>query len=215
MSFFYYYYHNDNVELLNDILDNNIHLNVSDLVLLYKKLTDKIDRKTYLYLLKNEKVAVENFIYSIKLDSDNINGNEIAISRFADIVNNNPDVFYESDKSIYQPFITKESLKWFNNETLINTTDEQKSMIKSIYDSYCYQDNDRIKATFASLVVNNSFSKILYHIEDYIDTFTIDEILKMTDEQIEIINQAFLWEDARGKKETNKVKKKKKKVLNK
>ena len=207
--------YNDNVELLNDILDNNIHLNVSDLVLLYKKLTDKIDRKTYLYLLKNEKVAVENFIYSIKLDSDNINGNEIAISRFADIVNNNPDVFYESDKSIYQPFITKESLKWFNNETLINTTDEQKSMIKSIYDSYCYQDNVRIKATFASLVVNNSFSKILYHIEDYIDTFTIDEILKMTDEQIEIINQAFLWEDARGKKETNKVIKKIKKVLNK
>ena len=47
--------YNDNLELLNEILDNNIHLDLSDLVVLYKRLTDKVDRKTYLYLLKKEK----------------------------------------------------------------------------------------------------------------------------------------------------------------
>ena len=204
--------YNDNLELLNDILDNNIHLNVSDLVLLYKKLTDKIDRKTYLYLLKKEKKAVINFLYSIILSDDDSIINENATSRFANIVNKNPDVFYVDDKSGYYSFITKESLKWFNDETLSNTTDEQKTMIKRLYDSY--SSKDRVKATYASLVINNNFSKEVYYFEDLINTFTIEEILRMSDEQIKSINHHYLWRNPRVKKEKNKVIKKIKKELN-
>ena len=205
--------YNDNLELLNEILDNNIHLDLSDLVVLYKRLTDKVDRKTYLYLLKKEKKAVINFLYSIILSDDDSIINENATSRFANIVNKNPDVFYVDDKSGYYSFITKESLKWFNDETLSNTTDEQKTMIKRLYDSY--SSKDEVKATYASLVINNNFSKEVYYFEDLLDTFTIEEILRMSDEQIKSINNYHLWRNPREKKEKNKFIKKIKKKLNK
>ena len=204
--------YNDNLELLNEILDNNIHLDLSDLVVLYKRLTDKVDRKTYLYLLKKEKKAVINFLYSIILSDDDSIINENTTSRFANIVNKNPDVFYVDDKSGYYSFITKESLKWFNDETLSNTTDEQKTMIKRLYDSY--SSKDEVKATYASLVINNNFSKEVYYFEDLLDTFTIEEILRMSDEQIKSINNYHLWRNPREKKEKNKVIKKIKKELN-
>ena len=203
--------YNDNLELLNEILDNNIHLDLSDLVILYKRLTEKVDRKTYLYLLKKEMSAVTRFIYSLDEDVNDLT-NENATSRFANIVNENPDVFYADDKSGYYTFITKESLKWFDDETLSNTTDEQKTMIKRIYDTYSYKDE--VKATYASLVINNNFSKEVYYFEDLLNTFTIEEILRMSDEQIKSINHHYLWRNPREKKEKNKVIKKIKKELN-
>ena len=204
--------YNDNVALLKEILDNNIHLDLSDLVVLYKRLTEKVDRKTYLYLLKKEKNSVIRFIYSLYADDDSLT-NENATSRFANIVNKNSDVLHVDDKSDYYSFITKESLKWFDDETLSNATDEQKAMIKRLYDMYSCKDS--VKATYASLVINNNFSKFIFYFEDLLNTFTIEEILRLSDEQIDSINHIFSLQKARQKKEKNKAIKKIKKSINK
>ena len=78
-----------------------------------------------------------------------------------------------------------------------------------------YSCKDSVKATYASLVINNNFSKFIFYFEDLLNTFTIEEILRLSDEQIDSINHIFSLQKARQKKEKNKAIKKIKKSINK
>ena len=208
--------YNDNINLLNTILSNNIEMKTRNLFLLDKKITEKIDEETYIHLLKTQGSTLINFILSLRSENQDFS-NEEAINRFSYLIKTYPDISFSKNKDGYYQILTKESLFWFNDDILINASDNQKEIIQDIYGRNNKIEKVEVKKIFSTLIEKYNFSKRMPYLfigniyERLVSNFSIEEILNLSDEQIkkiwEIYNN-FLIGSKERKKQIQKIKKK-------
>lgn len=208
--------YNDNINLLNTILSNNIEIETGNLVLLDKKITEKIDEETYINLLKSQKDTILYFIKSLKYEKEGFS-NEEAIKRFSNLIKTYPDISFSEDRMDYYIFLTKESLFWFDDDILINASDNQKEIIQDIYGRSKDIYDEEVMITFSTLISKYNFSKELPYLlfgniyERLVSNFSIEEISNLSDEQIKKIGKiynGFIIENNKRKKELKRIKKK-------
>lgn len=208
--------YNDNINLLNTILSNNIEMETRNLFLLDKKITEKIDEETYIHLLKTQGSTLINFILSLRSENQDFS-NEEAINRFSYLIKTYPDISFSKNKDNYYQILTKESLFWFNDDILINASDNQKEIIQDIYGRNNKIEKVEVKKIFSTLIEKYNFSKELPYLlfgniyERLVSNFSIEEILNLSDEQIEKIGRIydnFIIGSKERKKQIQKIKKK-------
>lgn len=192
---YYVAFYFDNLDLLKYFIANNFNFygdscNRMNLFILDKDLSSNFSFNEYYELLKDNLEVFRNFYNSLKGDYDITN--EDAIEEFVRIIKNNPNITKLSNRTVFNKaddFLNKEVLSRFKEDTIVNLTDEQKSIIdgKFSHPGMYMHEKDIIQ----DLIENYNYSHDLIYWQEFIRDFELGEILDFNEEKVDVIRAIY------------------------
>ena len=191
---YYMALYNDNLDLLHKLLDEkfsfgNYQYGKMKLFVLDKKISSKFSLDEYVILLENNLKLFEKFYYSLNRNRNNkeIDLNEI-IEKFSNIIkkDNNIAVSKESIDGRCDELLTVDTLINFTEEEILNLNDKQKYILNNFRD-----EKDETTKLMLNLVKNHNYSKQLIFWHKFCKFFTEEEILNLSNQDIELIQKIF------------------------
>lgn len=177
LMLYYVALYNDNIELLNKLLEHGYNFGYKrhelNLFILDKRISSQFDINLYIELIKTQAAMFKDFYLSLEhrispVTTENTLTDEEIIKKFGNILNKNPHVslskkrktYYESNPYEIKNLLTKASLSYFDEDIILNATEEQKENIIS--------NLNRISLTkkainrLINLMTNHEFSTDIY-----------------------------------------------------
>ena len=193
---YYVAIYNDNVSLLNKLLDNNFNFGrfkyyEMNLFILDKRITDKIEEDKLLEIMDGNTELMRNFYRGLYRRRNDQHGQaEEMIEKVGTVLKQNKEIVSKKDSCFLSApreyFFTIDLLKNFSSEEILNFTEGQKEVLNQFYDR---KDKDtRVKL---ELIKKYNYSKNLIFWDYYYEHFTIDEILKLSEDDIRVYNGIF------------------------
>lgn len=192
---YYVAFYFDNLDLLKYFIVNNFNFygyscNGMNLFVLDKSISSKFELEEYFNILKDNVKVFKNFYSS--LDGDYNIETDDAIDEFVRIIKNNPDIALLRNRTIFDradDFLNKEVLSRFKEDTIVNLTDEQKSIIDGKFNhrGMYIQEKDIIQ----DLIENYNYSHNLVYWQEFVRDFDLSEILSFSDEQVDVIRSIY------------------------
>ena len=191
LMLYYAALYNDNIELLNKLLNRGYFFGNKryelDLFALDKRISSKFNEELYFDLLEKQSPLFENFYYSL---GDNINvTDEESITDFCSILNKDPNVACFKS-GIRKELLTKRSIAYFGQDTILNATDEQKKNIISDDISLRHITSDELERII-NLMKNKTFTKLGYKWHETLQAFSNEEILKINAQEENLFRKYF------------------------
>ena len=184
---YYVALYNDNLELLHKLLDSGFkweshEYGKMNLFVLDRNISKYFVPDEYINILKDNIKIFRNFYHSININKNNKDIDlEKIIQKFCNIVKTN----VKNNKKENEDLLTVDLLLNFTEEEVLNLTNEQK------YNLLNFKNNDDTSQLKLDLIKKYNYSKKIIHWYDFNKYFTIDEILKLTDEEIKLIESLF------------------------
>ena len=186
---YYVAIYNDNLDLLHRLLDNGftwygISKYDMNLFALDKRISSNFSEEEYLDILESNVELLNNFYSSLnrKKIKEDINEEEL-INKVCNILKKDKYVSKTKRQDLRYLF-TIDFLNSFSEEEILNLNNEQKSILEGFY-------NEEYKKFALKLVKDYNYSKELVYWDDFEKYFTIDEILNLSDEDIEMYECIF------------------------
>ena len=193
---YYVAIYNNNVKLLNKLLDNNFNFGrfknyEMNLFILDKRITDRIEEDKLLEIMDGNTDLMRNFYRNLYVHSDDkeVNAEEM-IEKVCTILQQNKEIVSKKDSYFLSApreyFFTIDLLKNFSSDEILNFTEGQKDILNQFY---ALKDKDtKVKL---ELIKKYNYSKNLIFWDQYDEYFTIDEILKLSEDDIRLYNGIF------------------------
>lgn len=190
---YYVAIYNDNLDLLHKLLDKgfkfgNYEYREMSLFVLDKNISSKFDLNEYIDLLEDNFLLLKNFYSSLNIKDEERELNKLK-EKFCNIIKKDKNIAASKiyNKSfVYNSFnslLNVNILNNFSEEEILNLTDTQKEVLDDLY----FIDNE-ITQLKINLIKNYNFSKNLIAWSCFNRSFTIEEISKLTDNDINLIN---------------------------
>lgn len=204
LMLYYTALYNDNVSLLYELLESGYDFGQRktnlNLFVLDKRISSQFNKDLYFYFIQNQEKLFKNFYYSL-YDSDIEASDEEYIDVFCDILNIDPQVACTMEKNYYGEYVmgsllTKESLTYFDQETILNATEEQKrNIISRIQYSMC-SDEDLSRAI--NLMKYYDFSLYIYSPwSETLEQFTDEELIKINEHKEDLFYKYYDYKTGR------------------
>lgn len=191
---YYMAIYNDNLDLLHKLLDEQFHFgnykySEMDLFVLDKKISSKFESDEYIKLLKKNLELFKGFYYSLKRHKDNkeIDLNQI-IDKFSNIIKKDNDIAVskEAYKNRCDRLLTVDLLTNFTEDEILNLNDNQKDILNGFEDR-----QDKETKLILNLIKKHNYSKHLIFWSRFSKFFTEEEILNLSNEDINLIKNLF------------------------
>lgn len=191
---YYVALYNDNLDLLHKLLDSefnfgNYKYGKMKLFVLDKNISSKFDSVEYIELLKNNITIFENFYRSIIFNKNKEYDLNKVIEEFSSIIkkDNNIAKNKQSNKNEYERLLKVDVLTNFTEDEILKLNDTQKYILNNFDDK-----KDEESKLILDLIKNHNFSKKIICWGRFVKYFTKDEILKLSDEEINLIENLCL-----------------------
>jgi len=196
LMLYYTAVYNENIELLNKLLEAGFSFGYKssnlDLFVLDKRISSQFNTNFYINLIKEQISLFKEFYLSLKendpiyksSNSDNpveeLSNDEV-IQKFANILKQNPNIalskelqgLSRNNQYIYSRLLTKNSINYFDEDIILNATEDQKQNIISKA-KYMYLTKQSL-ARLTTLMMDSNFSidiedhwnEVLEELSDY------------------------------------------------
>ena len=186
---YYMAIYNDNLDLLHKLLDNNFDWNYFEnnemnLFVLDKRITSKFTLEELFEILENNTELLKNFYQSLYRYRNNkeINIDEI-INKACNILKKDKDIAKLERKRL-DGLLTVDLLNNLSEEEILKLNDEQKRIL------YLF-DKNGYKNFALKMVKDYNYSKELIYWDEFEKYFTEEEILNLSDTDIEVYKHIF------------------------
>ena len=219
LMLYYTAVYNENIELLNKLLEAGFRFGYRssnlDLFVLDKRISSQFNTNFYINLIKEQISLFKEFYLSLKdnepiyksSNPDNpveeLSIDEV-IQKFANILKQNPNIaisknkYYRNKPYEFSRLLTKKSINYFDEDIILNATEEQKQNIIS-HSKYMYLSKQSI-ARLTTLMIDSNFSidiedhwnEVLEELSDY-ELIKINELDKniFRDVHLDISHQIY------------------------
>ena len=183
---FYVAIYNDNVDFLYKLLDEEFDFGTSNslegmnLFVLDKRVSSGLGEENVVKILDGNVKLFKRFYFGLS----RVENSDELIDRVCDILKKNKDIAKIGENQRLESLFNTDALNNFSNEEILNLNNEQKKILNNFY-TVC--DN----SFTTKLIKDYNFSKELVYWSDYSKYFSVDEILKLTDEDIRVYNKIF------------------------
>lgn len=189
---YYMALYNDNLDLLHKLLDDefsfgNYKNGNMKLFVLDKNISSKFNLDEYIILLKNNIKLFDYFYRSLNKNNAEIDLNKI-IEKFSNIIkkDNNIAISKETYNGRCDELLTVDVLMNFTEEEILNLNDNQKRILNGFVN-----EKDNSTKLKIDLIKNHNYSKELIFWNRFTDFFTKEEILNLSDQEIDLIQNLF------------------------
>lgn len=186
---YYMAIYNDNLDLLHKLLNNNFDWNYFEnnemnLFVLDKRISSKFSEEELFEILENNTELLRYFYQSLYRYRNNkeINIDEI-INKACNILKKDKDIAKLEGQRL-NAFLTVDLLNNLSEEEILNLNDEQKGFLN-------YFEEDSYKKFALKMVKKYNYSKELIYWDDFEKYFTEEEVLNLSEEDIEVYKCIF------------------------
>ena len=187
LMLYYTAVYNENIELLNKFLEAGFSFGYRssnlDLFVLDKRISSQFNTNFYINLIKEQISLFKEFYLSLKDNEPIYKSFDEVIQKFANILKQNPNIaisknkYYRNKPYEFSRLLTKNSINYFDEDVILNATEEQKENIIS-HSKYMYLSKQSI-ARLTTLMIDSNFSidiedhwnEVLEELSDYIYYF--------------------------------------------
>lgn len=191
---YYVALYNDNLDLLHKLLDSefnfgNYKYREMKLFVLDKNISSKFDSAEYIELLKNNIAIFENFYRSIIFNKNKEYDLNEVVEKFSNLIKKDKNIANnkQSNKNEYERLLKVDVLTNFTEEEILKLNNAQKYILNNFEDKKDNESNLKL-----DLIKNHNYSKRIIRWSRFVKHFTKEEILNLSDEEINLVENLCL-----------------------